>query len=170
MEDCKGIDKLIVLRDVLTKHRRSHLKTLIFCNTVASCRAVEYAINQDAVIGGSFSSDGDDHGRGGSGGGVDGSIHAISYHGDLNSVEREANLELFRNGMLMMTMIMMMTMMMMMTTTMMMMMMMTTMMMNIMMNMKYDVDDNNFVAVDDYHGRDNIDNDFHHNHFNHHCH
>jgi superfamily II DNA/RNA helicase len=129
MEDCKGIDKLIVLRDVLTKHRRSHLKTLIFCNTVASCRAVEYAINQDAVIGGSFSSDGDDHGRRGSsgssggGGGVDGSIHAISYHGDLNSVEREANLELFRNGrlmmmtmmMMMMTMTMMMTMMMMLT-------------------------------------------------------
>ena len=119
MEDCKGIDKLIVLRDVLTKHRRSHLKTLIFCNTVASCRAVEYAINQDAVIGGSFSSDGDDHGRGssssGGGGGVDGSIHAISYHGDLNSVEREANLELFRNGRLMMTMMMMiMTMMMLM--------------------------------------------------------
>jgi len=106
MEDCKGIDKLIVLRDVLTKHRRSHLKTLIFCNTVASCRAVEYAINQDAVIGGSFSSDGDDHRRGssGGGGGVDGSIHAISYHGDLNSVEREANLELFRNGRLMMMM------------------------------------------------------------------
>ena len=59
MEDCKGIDKLIVLRDVLTKHRRNNLKTLIFCNTVASCRAVEYAINQDAVIGGSFSSDTD---------------------------------------------------------------------------------------------------------------
>jgi len=138
MEDCKGIDKLIVLRDVLTKHRRSHLKTLIFCNTVASCRAVEYAINQDAVIGGSFSSDGDDHGKGSSssgGGGVDGSIHAISYHGDLNSVEREANLELFRNGrlmMMMMTMMMMMMCMMIMMTMMMMMMMMTMLMMMIM--------------------------------------
>jgi len=87
MEDCKGLDKLIVLRDVLTRHRKNKLKTLIFCNTVSSCRAVEYAINQDAVTGGSFSDSN----------GID-NIHAISYHGDLNSVEREANLELFRNG------------------------------------------------------------------------
>ena len=101
MDDCKGIDKLIVLRDVLTKHRKGKLKTLFFCNTVASCRAVEYAINQDAVIGGSFS-DNDNMNRVGEDDlGVDGNIiHAISYHGDLNSIERETNLQLFRNGML----------------------------------------------------------------------
>ena len=87
MEDVKGIDKLIVLKDVLTRHRKSNLQTLIFCNTVTSCRAVEYAINQDNVVGGSFS--GDKPGE---------MIHATSYHGDLNSIEREQNLANFRNG------------------------------------------------------------------------
>ena len=79
----------------------SEWETLFFCNTVASCRAVEYAINQDAVIGGSFS-DNDNMNRVGEDDlGVDGNIiHAISYHGDLNSIERETNLQLFRNGML----------------------------------------------------------------------
>ena len=45
--------------------------TLIFCNTVASCRAVEYSLTEKDV-------------------------KCLSYHGDLNSREREANLEKFR--------------------------------------------------------------------------
>lgn len=78
-------DKMVTLRDVLARHRSKGLRTLIFCNTVQSCRAVEYAINQDAVPGGSFGGDQED-------------IHATSYHGDLNSLERAKNLERFRSG------------------------------------------------------------------------
>lgn len=89
-EEAHKEDKLVVLRDVLARHRNKQLRTLIFCNTVASCRAVEYAINQDTVVGGSFSgsqADGSEH-----------QIRATSYHGDLNSHEREHNLARFRNG------------------------------------------------------------------------
>eukprot|EP01032_Pedospumella_encystans_P020912 gene20912-23745_t len=82
-------DKLVTLRDVLARHRSKNMRTLIFCNTVQSCHAVEYAINQDAVAGGSFSGEGD--------GGND-EIHATSYHGELNSIERAKNLEKFRSG------------------------------------------------------------------------
>lgn len=85
-EDAHKADKLAVLRDVLARHRSKQLRTLIFCNTVASCRAVEYAINQDTVVGGSFSGDQAE------------AIRATSYHGDLNSIEREQNLAKFRNG------------------------------------------------------------------------
>ena len=79
----------MTLRDVLARHRSKNMRTLIFCNTVQSCHAVEYAINQDAVAGGSFSGEGD--------GGND-EIHATSYHGELNSIERAKNLEKFRSG------------------------------------------------------------------------
>ena len=89
MEDVKGgADKLAVLRDVLERHHSKSQRTLIFCNTVASCRAVEYAINQDALLaGGGFS-----------GPGQDSAIQTISYHGDLHSDLRQQNLEKFRNG------------------------------------------------------------------------
>ena len=99
MEEVKGgEDKLVVLRDVLARHHRSkRMQTLIFCNTVASCRAVEYAINQDTVAGGSFG--GGSGGKGDSDGGdAPSTIRATSYHGDLNSNEREANLQRFRDG------------------------------------------------------------------------
>jgi superfamily II DNA/RNA helicase len=78
-------DKLVTLRDVLARHRSKNMRTLIFCNTVQSCHAVEYAINQDTTAGGSF-------------GGDDTEIHATSYHGDLNSAERAKNLDRFRSG------------------------------------------------------------------------
>ena len=90
-EDAHKADKLAVLRDVLARHRNKQLRTLIFCNTVASCRAVEYAINQDTVVGGSFSGSQ-------AGGDSEHAIKATSYHGDLNSNEREHNLAKFRNG------------------------------------------------------------------------
>lgn len=92
-EDAQKEDKLGVLRDVLARHRNKQLRTLIFCNTVASCRAVEYAINQDTVVGGSFSGGGT-----GTGNSAEHAIRATSYHGDLNSNEREQNLARFRNG------------------------------------------------------------------------
>jgi superfamily II DNA/RNA helicase len=47
MEPVKGgKDKLELLRDVLARHHAKGQRTLVFCNTVASCRAVEYALNQ----------------------------------------------------------------------------------------------------------------------------
>lgn len=49
-------------------------RTMIFCNTVSSCRATEYFLNEDNFI------------------------HSVSYHGDLNSKQREENLGLFRSG------------------------------------------------------------------------
>ncbi|KAJ1415827.1 P-loop containing nucleoside triphosphate hydrolase protein [Ochromonadaceae sp. CCMP2298] len=86
MEEIKGVDKLVALRNVLSRHHKKDMRTLIFCNTVASCRAVEFAINQDSTVGGSFAGVGGEQ------------IRAVSYHGDLNSAEREANLKRFRAG------------------------------------------------------------------------
>lgn len=73
-EDLKGQDKLIALRNVLTRNAKKMKRTMIFCNTIDSCRAVEYAINEES--------------------GIDSSC----YHGDLNSKERENNLDKFRSG------------------------------------------------------------------------
>jgi superfamily II DNA/RNA helicase len=96
MEEVKGgKDKLAVLRDVLARHHSKGQRTLIFCNTVASCRAVEFAINQDAIAGGSFAG-ADEEGayEDREGGG----IRATSYHGELSSTERHDNLDRFRSG------------------------------------------------------------------------
>ena len=73
-EDTKGQDKIIVLRNILDRNLKKMKRTIIFCNTIDSCRAVEYAINEDE------------------------NIVAASYHGDLNSKERESNLDKFRKG------------------------------------------------------------------------
>jgi superfamily II DNA/RNA helicase len=69
----KGDDKLEVLKRVLERFKARQLSTLVFCNTVASCRAVEYALNETE-------------------------IGVLSYHGDLNSKDRAENLERFRAG------------------------------------------------------------------------
>lgn len=37
-EDTKGVDKLIVLNSVISRHTLKKYRTLIFCNTVKSCR------------------------------------------------------------------------------------------------------------------------------------
>jgi superfamily II DNA/RNA helicase len=75
-EDVQGVDKMDVLRNVLTRHKLKKFRTLIFCNTVQSCRAVEYALH-------------DSDGEG---------TTALSYHGDLNSLQRSVNLDRFRKG------------------------------------------------------------------------
>jgi len=95
MEDVKGRDKLVCLRDVLARHHSKQYRTLIFCNTVASCRAVEYAINQDAIVGGSFAGEAGDKSTTTQ---AAAGVRALSYHGDLNSEEREKNLQQFRVG------------------------------------------------------------------------
>jgi len=73
VEESKGVDKLLVLSTVLQRHSIKKMRTLIFCNSVDATRAVQYSLNEAGV-------------------------DAISYHGDLNSRERAANLETFRSG------------------------------------------------------------------------
>jgi superfamily II DNA/RNA helicase len=55
-------------------------RTIIFCNTIDSCRAVEYSLNEETHTINNKQ------------------FHSISYHGDLNSRDRETNLDKFRNG------------------------------------------------------------------------
>lgn len=73
-EECKGKDKLMLLRDILDQSKTKMKRTLVFCNTIESSRAAEYGINDGM------------------------SVNAISYHGDMNSRERSDNLEKFKNG------------------------------------------------------------------------
>ncbi|KAL7541777.1 hypothetical protein ACHAXR_011199 [Thalassiosira sp. AJA248-18] len=74
-------DKLSLLVDVVAGGERQKRErkqtgeqlplTLVFCNTVASCRAAEHALAESGVS-------------------------CLSYHGDLNSDDREKNLDLYR--------------------------------------------------------------------------
>lgn len=73
-EETKGQDKLLVLKNLIDRNDKKMKSTMIFCNTIDSCRAVEYAIKEDT------------------------NIEAACYHGDLNSRERESNLKKFRDG------------------------------------------------------------------------
>lgn len=73
VEDVKGGDKLVSLGAVLQRHSLKPLRTLVFCNSVDAVRAVQYYLTE-------------------------GGTPALSYHGDLNSREREANLASFRQG------------------------------------------------------------------------
>ena len=73
VEEVKGVDKIVVLKSIMQQHSAKPLRTLIFCNSVDSVRAVQYALNEAGTP-------------------------ALSYHGDLNSREREANLDSFRAG------------------------------------------------------------------------
>lgn len=66
-------DKIDVLTEILSKRKDSNHKTAIFCNSIASCQAVAYGINEAG-------------------------FQAQSYHGDLNSRMRGANLVSFREG------------------------------------------------------------------------
>lgn len=76
-------DKLSLLVDIVAggerqkreqRQRGDHLPlTLVFCNTVSSSRAAEHALSESGVT-------------------------SLSYHGDLNSDDREANLQRFRKA------------------------------------------------------------------------
>ena len=68
--DTANVDKLSLLTDVLSSG--SHSKTMVFCNTASSCRAVEYALQEAR-------------------------LDCLSYHGDLHSKARSDNWEQFRN-------------------------------------------------------------------------
>ena len=69
--DVVGKDKLEELAVVL---KRAPEKCLIFCNTVNSCRAAEHFLSERNAC------------------------ETFSYHGELNSREREASLQAFREG------------------------------------------------------------------------
>eukprot|EP00978_Attheya_sp_CCMP212_P009461 scaffold22356_cov53-Attheya_sp.AAC.13 len=80
--DVGNTDKLSLLLDVVsggggagsaayTSEGSTNPLTLVFCNTVASCRAAEHAL-------------------------AEAGIQSLCYHGDLNSVDRAANLKRFR--------------------------------------------------------------------------
>ena len=76
-----GADKLSLLVDVVSgveRQKKERLSTgdpqpltLVFCNTVASCRAAEHALAESG-------------------------IPSLCYHGDLQSMDREENLEEYR--------------------------------------------------------------------------
>lgn len=69
--DQKGVDKLELLLQLLQKSVRSNHKCMVFCNTLASARAVDHKLAEDGV-------------------------ECLSYHSGLNSLAREANMKLFR--------------------------------------------------------------------------
>lgn len=69
--DVGGSDKINLLLDLLASQRSS--RTMVFCNTAASCRAVQFALSEV-------------------------SVPSLAYHGELNSAARLDNLKLFRNG------------------------------------------------------------------------
>ena len=73
MEEVRGLDKILVLNNIIEQYRTRNIRTLIFCNTIESCRAVEYALNENEVP-------------------------ALAYHGELRGTEREDNLDHFRSG------------------------------------------------------------------------
>lgn len=74
MKDIQGKDKIQTLHQVAAQFEQKHNRTMIFCNTIGSCRALEHAINEY------------------------GDVQALCYHGDMNSKERADNLEKFRDG------------------------------------------------------------------------
>ncbi|GKY99113.1 hypothetical protein MPSEU_000866800 [Mayamaea pseudoterrestris] len=85
--DVGSTDKLSLLIDVCSRggsgaaigsrgskqQQRENALTLVFCNTAASCQAVQYAL-------------------------AEARIETLAYHGDLNSAVRAENLQTFRKG------------------------------------------------------------------------
>ena len=72
--DAGSTDKMSLLIDILSSSsHKDQLLTMVFCNTAASCRAVEYALGEAKIA-------------------------ALPYHGELNSSMRTANLQEFRRA------------------------------------------------------------------------
>jgi superfamily II DNA/RNA helicase len=69
--DVGKTDKVSLLVDLLRSHASQ--QTMVFCNTAAACRAVEYAL-------------------------AEADVPCLSYHGGLNSEARKDNLQAFRRG------------------------------------------------------------------------
>lgn len=71
--DVGSTDKMSLLLDVVASQNRNTKATIVFCNTAASVRAVQYALSEAR-------------------------IESLGYHGDLNSATRTENLQRFRQG------------------------------------------------------------------------
>ena len=87
MEHVQGRDKMDILAEILHRHVNKKHKTLVFCNTIDSCRAVDYYMRDPS----SYSYLDREAGLQ-----IVNSV--VSYHGGLNSREREANIDRLRNG------------------------------------------------------------------------
>jgi superfamily II DNA/RNA helicase len=74
MVDTKGEDKLMVLDGIIQEMHKKVTKTMIFCNTIDSCRAVAYFLDAQTT-----------------------NNPCLSYHGEINSKDRARNMELFRS-------------------------------------------------------------------------
>ena len=66
-------DKMSLLLDVMASQNDKNKATIVFCNTAASVRAVQYALSEAR-------------------------IDSLGYHGDLNSATRTENLQKFRRA------------------------------------------------------------------------
>lgn len=73
MIDTNGNDKLIVLDGIIQELYKKVSKTMIFCNTIDSCRAVAYFLDAQST-----------------------NKPCLSYHGEINSKDRARNLDIFR--------------------------------------------------------------------------
>ncbi|GAX11778.1 hypothetical protein FisN_7Lh160 [Fistulifera solaris] len=69
--DVGGSNKINLLLDLLASQKSA--RTMVFCNTAASCRAVQFALSEV-------------------------SVPSLAYHGELNSAARLENLKLFRSS------------------------------------------------------------------------
>lgn len=75
-----GKDKMKVLVDYLEQQQRKTSKTMVFCNTVASCRAADFAIREAFGI---YEDDDD---------------RVLCYHGEMMQVDRQKSIEKFRQN------------------------------------------------------------------------
>lgn len=78
-------DKIELLLGLLAKSRNKREKVMIFCNTVTSCRAVLYKLNDTSSLTSGSSSINENQ------------RILFTYHGDLNSIQRREEYEGFRD-------------------------------------------------------------------------
>ena len=79
--DVGNVDKISLLVDIVSGDSNSNVRrtkasnhlTIVFCNTAASCRAIQFAL-------------------------AEARIDSLSYHGELNSIARTENLKRFREA------------------------------------------------------------------------
>ena len=72
--DCPGsVDKMAVVEQIVSGDFRGAKKTMVFCNTLGSCQAVEYALQESE-------------------------LPVVMYNGDMTSEQRQASMKEFVDG------------------------------------------------------------------------
>ena len=72
--DCPGsVDKMAVVEQIVSGDFRGAKKTMVFCNTLGSCQAVEYALQESE-------------------------LPVVMYNGDMTSEQRQASMREFVDG------------------------------------------------------------------------